>query len=252
MPAESEYDVKNYWEMLDRQKGIISENEQLNLLNSRITIIGCGGIGGATTEMLARMGVGKLRIVDKDVFEISNINRQLMSNLKSVGTPKTQVTAERLESINPSIEVEAFNEELNDKNVLKILKGSDIVIDALDNLLTRIIVSRCSEKLDIPFIHGAIHGTMGQVTVFNHSTPSYEELFKLPSQGEELTSEIISKVSSLSKEVPPVIGPVPNIVGCLQAFEAVKIITGKGTPIIAPRVLMFDLMKEEAFSVVRF
>ncbi|MBI4813978.1 MAG: ThiF family adenylyltransferase, partial [Methanobacterium sp.] len=71
MPAESEYDAKNYWEMLDRQKGIISENEQMNLLNSRITIIGCGGIGGATIEMLARMGVGKLRIVDKDVFEIS-------------------------------------------------------------------------------------------------------------------------------------------------------------------------------------
>ncbi len=246
MPAE--HNVKNYWEMLDRQKGIISENEQLKLLNSKITVIGCGGIGGATTEMLARMGVGKLRIVDKDVFEISNINRQLMSNLKCLGMPKTRVTAERLESINPSIEVE----ELNDKNVLKILKGSQIVVDALDNLLTRIIVSRCSEKLDVPFIHGAIHGTMGQVTVFNRSTPSYEELFKLPSQGEELTSEIISKVSSLGKEVPPVIGPVPNIVGCLQAFEAVKIITGKGTPIIAPRVLMFDLMKEEAFSVVRF
>jgi molybdopterin-synthase adenylyltransferase len=250
MPTEQE--AKNYWEMLDRQKGIISKDEQLNLLNSQITVIGCGGIGGATTEMLARMGVGKLRIVDKDVFEISNINRQIMSNSKSVGRPKTEISKERLESINPSLKVEAFNQELNDKNVFKILKGSQIAIDALDNLLTRIILSRCSEKLDIPFIHGAIHGTMGQVTVFNRSTPSYEQLFKLPSQGKELTDEIILKVSNLSKEVPPVIGPVPNIVGCLQAFEAVKIITGKGTPIMAPRVLMFDLMKEEAFSVVRF
>jgi molybdopterin-synthase adenylyltransferase len=250
MPAEDE--AKNYWEMLDRQKGIINEKEQLNLLNSQITVIGCGGIGGATTEMLARMGVGKLRIVDKDVFEISNINRQLMSNSKSVGRPKTEIAKERLESINPSLKIEAFNQELNDKNVFKILKGSQIVIDALDNLLTRIIVSRCCEKLDIPFIHGAIHGTMGQVTVFNRSTPSYEELFKLPSYGHELTDEIRSKVSNLSREVPPVIGPVPNIVGCLQAFEAVKIITGKGTLIMAPRVLMFDLMKEEAFSVVRF
>lgn len=250
MPTEQE--AKNYWEMLDRQKGIINKDEQLNLLNSQITVIGCGGIGGATAEMLARMGVGKLRIVDKDVFEISNINRQLMSNSKSVGRPKTEITKERLKSINPSLKVEAFNQELNDKNVFKILKGSQIVIDALDNLLTRIIVSRCSENLDIPFIHGAIHGTMGQVTVFNRSTPSYEQLFKLPSQGKELTDEIISKVSNLSKEVPPVIGPVPNIVGCLQAFEAVKIITGKGTPIMAPRVLMFDLMKEEVFSIVRF
>lgn len=250
MPTEQE--TKNYWEMLDRQKGIISEDEQLKLLNSNVTVIGCGGIGGATTEMLARIGVGKLRIVDKDVFDISNINRQLMSSQKSVGRPKTEITKERLESINPSIQVESFNQELNDKNVLKILEGSQIVIDALDNILTRIIVSRCSEKLNIPFIHGAIHGTMGQVTVFNRSTPSYEELFKLPSQGKELTDKILSKISNLSKDVPPVIGPVPNIVGCLQAFEAVKLITGKGSPIMAPRVLMFDLMKEESFSVVRF
>mgnify|MGYP001030510291 FL=1 len=243
---------KIYWEILDRQKGIIDKKEQLDILNTSVTVIGCGGIGGATTEMLARMGVGKLKIVDKDVFEVSNINRQLMSNLKSIGTSKTQATKERLQSINPNIEVEAFNTELNDKNVTEILTGSQVVIDALDNILTRIIVGRSAEALDIPFIHGAIHGTMGQVTVFNNSTPSYEELFKLPSQGKELTEEIISQISNLSKEVPPVLGPIPNIVGCLQAMEAIKLITRKGTPIMAPRILIFDLMKEEAFSIVRF
>lgn len=248
----TEYNKETYWEILDRQKGIITKEDQVKLLNSLITVVGCGGIGGATTEMLARMGFGKLKIVDKDVFEISNINRQLMSSLESVGMQKTHVTKERLESLNPSVEVEVFNEELTDKNVLKILKGSQIVVDALDNLLTRIIISRCTEKLDIPFVHGAIHGTMGQITVFNRSTPKYEDLFKLPSHGKELTDEIVEQVSNLSKEVPPVIGPVPNIVGCLQAFEVVKIITGKGSPIMAPRVLMFDLMKEESFSVVRF
>jgi molybdopterin-synthase adenylyltransferase len=243
---------QTYWEIIDRQTGILDKNQQLKLKESQITVIGCGGIGGATLEMLARMGVGKLRIVDKDVFETTNINRQLMSNMKSIGKPKTEVTQEELLSINPHIEIEAFNEELNEENVFKILNGSQIVIDALDNLLTRIILSRCANELDVPFIHGAIHGTMGQITVFTSSTPSYEELFKLPSQGEKLTDEIISKVLSLNKEVPPVIGPVPNIVGCLQAFEVVKLITGKGNPIMAPRVLMFDLWKEEPFSVVRF
>lgn len=243
---------KRYWEIMDRQKGILDRNQQIKLKESQITVIGCGGIGGSTLEMLARMGVGKLRIVDKDVFEISNINRQLMSNMKSIGRPKTEVTREELLSINPSLEIEAFNEELNDKNVLKIIKGSHMVIDALDNLLTRIIVSRCANELDIPFIHGAIHGTMGQVTVITNKTPSYEELFNLPSQGESLTEEIVSKLMNLNKETPPVIGPVPNVVGCLQAFESVKIITGKGHPIMAPRVLMFDLLKEESFSVVRF
>ena len=252
VPMPENNSEKIYWEILDRQKGIIGKEEQLDILNSSVTVIGCGGIGGATTEMLARMGVGKLKIVDKDVFEISNINRQLMSNLKSIGTPKTQATKERLQSINPNIEVETFNTELNGKNVTEILTGSHVVIDALDNILTRIIVGRSAETLDIPFIHGAIHGTMGQITVFNNSTPSYEELFKLPSQGKELNQEIISQISNLSKEVPPVLGPVPNIVGCLQAMEAIKLITRKGTPIMAPHVLIFDLMKEEAFSIVRF
>ncbi len=250
MPEKDEY--MKYWEFLDRQSGILDKNEQLKLKNSQITVIGCGGIGGATAEMLARMGVGKLRIIDKDVFEISNINRQVMSNINSIGRSKTEVTKEELLSINPSMKVESFNQELTDENVYEMINESHVVVDALDNLLTRIIVSRCVSDLDIPFIHGAIHGTMGQVTVFTIKTPSYEELFKLPSQGEDLTNEIISRIMNLNKEVPPVIGPVPNIVGCIQAFEAVKIITGKGTPLMAPRVLMFDLLKEESFSVVRF
>ncbi|BDZ70330.1 HesA/MoeB/ThiF family protein [Methanobacterium petrolearium] len=250
MPGEN-YD-KTYWEMVDRQKGILDENQQIKVKKSQITVIGCGGIGGAVLEMLARMGFGKLRIIDKDIFEISNLNRQIMSNIESIGKPKTEVTKKELQLINPSIKIEAFNEELNNENVHKILEGSEIVIDALDNLLTRIIVSRYAKKMNIPFIHGAIHGTMGQVTVITSDTPSYEEVFKLPSQGEDLTEKIASNIMKLNNEVPPVISPVPNIVGCLQAFEAVKIITGKGHPIMAPHVLMFDLAKEEAFSVVRF
>ncbi|BDZ67516.1 HesA/MoeB/ThiF family protein [Methanobacterium ferruginis] len=244
--------AKTYWEIMDRQKGILDKNQQMKLMNSQITVVGCGGIGGATLEMLARMGVGKLRIVDKDVFEISNLNRQLMSNMKDVGRAKTEVTQEKLLSINPSLKIEAFNTELNDENVFEVLKGSHIVVDALDNLLTRIIMSRCANELDIPFIHGAIHATLGQVTVITRNTPSYEELFQLPSQGKELTKKTVDRITNLNKEIPPVIGPVPNIVGCIQAFEAFKIITGKGHPIMAPRVLMFDLMKEDAFSVVRF
>jgi molybdopterin-synthase adenylyltransferase len=247
-----EYDDKTYWEIVNRQKGILNKEEQLMLKNSKITIIGCGGIGGAAIEMLARMGVGKLRIVDKDVFDLSNINRQLMSNMKNVGRPKTEVTEYEIRSINPFLEVKSFNEEMNHKNVSKIINGSDLVVDALDNLLSRILVSRCAEKLDIPFIHGAIHGTMGQITVFTKETPTYEELFKLPSSGNKLTDKMVAKVNKLDQEVPPVLGPVPNIVGCLQAFEVFKLISGKGRVILAPRVLICDLIREEPFSIVRF
>lgn len=246
------YEGMTYWEIVSRQMGILSKKDQLKLKKTHITVIGCGGIGGAAIEMLCRMGIGKLTIVDKDSFDVSNINRQVMSSFKTVGKSKIQVTKETIQSINPFITVEAFETEVDEKNVNKLLKERDIVIDALDNLMTRIIVSRSANNLNIPFIHGAIHGTMGQITTFNHQTPNYEEIFNLPSLNKNLDKKVISEVYKLNKEVPPVIASVPNIVGCLQAFESLKLITNKGKPIFAPKVLNFDLMREEPFSIINY
>ena len=246
------YEGMAYWEIVSRQMGVVTRSEQERFRDAKITVIGCGGIGGATTEMLVRMGIGNLRIIDKDAFDVSNINRQLMSSFYSVGKSKVETTYETLKSINPFTNIEAIEEEVNEDNVERIVKDSDIVIDALDNLITRITVSRHARDLDIPFIHGAIHGTMGQVTVFTKDTPTYEEMFKLPSCGKELADEVVKKIKDIGAEVPPVIGPVPNIVGCLQAFEAFKLITLEGEPIIAPDVLMFDLFNKEPFSVIKF
>ncbi len=250
MPED--YNETTYWEIIDRQKGILNKKEQLKLKNSKITVIGCGGIGGAVIEMLVRMGVSRLQIVDKDSFDVSNINRQLMSSMDNVGQAKTDVTKEIVESINPFVEVETFNTELNQENVHEILAGSDIVVDALDNLTARIITSRCTSNLKIPFVHGAIHGTMGQVSTFNEETPTYEETFKLSSCRKDLSEEVLRDVEKLTMAVPPVIGPVPNIVGCLQSFEIVKLITERGNVIKAPQVLIFDLMKKKPFSIVEF
>ncbi|HML05826.1 MAG TPA: HesA/MoeB/ThiF family protein [Methanobacterium sp.] len=246
------YEGMAYWEIVSRQMGVVTKSEQERLKEANITVIGCGGIGGATTEMLVRMGIGNLTIIDKDTFDVSNINRQLMSSFYSVGKSKVNTTYETLKSINPFINITAFEEELNEDNVQKIVEGSDIVIDALDNLVTRITLSRFAYKSKIPFIHGAIHATMGQVSVFTKDTPTYEELFKLPSLGKDLSEEVIAKVKEMGAEVPPVIAPVPNIVGCLQAFEAFKLITLQGDSIMAPDVLMFDLLGKEPFSTVKF
>lgn len=246
------YEGMAYWEIVSRQMGVVTRSEQERLKDAKITVIGCGGIGGATTEMLVRMGVGNLTIIDKDTFDVSNINRQLMSSFYSVGKSKVNTTYGILKSINPFVNITPFEEELNENNVEKIVKDSDIVIDALDNLVTRITLSRFAYESGIPFVHGAIHGTMGQVSVFTGDTPTYEELFKLPSLGKELTEEVISKVKEMGAEVPPVIAPVPNIVGCLQAFEAFKLITLQGDSIMAPDVLMFDLLNKEPFSTVKF
>jgi molybdopterin/thiamine biosynthesis adenylyltransferase len=247
-----EYNETTYWEIIDRQREILNKKEQLKLKNSIITVIGCGGIGGAVIEMLTRMGISQLKIVDKDKFDVSNINRQLMSSMDSIGQAKTDVTKEMISSINPCVEVETFNTELNQENVHEIIGGSNVVVDALDNLTARIITSRCALKLKIPFVHGAIHGTMGQITTFTPETPTYEETFKLSSCGKDLSKEVVKEVEKLTRAVPPVIGPIPNIVGCLQAFEIVKILTGRGHIITAPEVLIFDLMKKKPFSVVKF
>lgn len=239
-----------YWEMITRQKELINKKEQLKIKKSKITIIGCGGIGGAVIEMLARMGAENLLIIDKDSFDVSNLNRQLMSSSSNIGKSKALTTKERLLSINSNMDIDAFESEVNQENVDEILKGSSVVIDALDNLISRIIVCRCAYKIGIPFIHGAIHGTMGQVTTFTSKTPQYEEIFKLPSHNEDLTEDIVKRIQKLNLNPPPVIGPVPNIVGCLQSFEAVKILTGKSNIITSPEVLMFDLLKKEPFYTV--
>jgi len=148
--------------------------------------------------------------------------------------------------------VETLNMELNQENVQEIVGNSQVVVDALDNLTARIITSRYVFNERIPFVHGAIHGTMGQLSTFTHETPSYENTFKLSSRGKELSEDVLKEVEAISQSAPPVIGPVPNIVGCLQAFEVIKILTGRGEVITAPDVMIFDLMKNEPFTVVKY
>ena len=190
-----------YWEIASRQMSIVTRSEQQRFKDSKITVIGCGGIGGQTIEMLARMGM-------------------------------------------------SFNEHVDESNIDKIVSDSDIVIDALDNVLTRVIVSRKAKEKGIPYIHGAIHGTLGQLTVFlPDGKRTYEEMFNLPSKGKELTPDVLEALSNVTSGVPPAIGPTPNLIGCLEAIEAFKIITGVGEVTVAPKILTFDLLNLASFSM---
>lgn len=240
----------DYWEIATRQMSIVDKDQQTLFKNAKIAIIGCGGIGGAAIEMLARMGAGELNIIDEDYFDISNLNRQLMSSIETIETSKAITSKERVELINPHTKVNAFNEKLVEENMDKIMNNCDIIIDALDNIYTRIIVSRYARENNIPFIHGAIHGTLGQLTVFTKDTKSYEELFLLPSFNKELNIETKEIIDNLTKEIPPAIGPTPNIIGILQAFEAYKLITGIGKITYAPKILKFDLLNLESFETL--
>jgi len=239
-----------YWEIASRQMSIVTRSEQERFKDAKITVIGCGGIGGETIEMLARMGIGELILVDKDAFDLSNLNRQTLATLTEVGLDKSTVAKEKVRTINPYVKVTAFNEHVDNTNIDKIIADADIVIDALDNVLTRVIVSRKAKEKGIPYIHGAIHGTLGQITVFlPNSEKTYEEMFNLPSTGKELTEDVIEDLKNVTSGVPPVIGPTPNLIGCLEAFEAFKIITGIGKVTVAPKILTFDMLDLGSFTL---
>ena len=229
---------------------IVTRSEQQRFKDAKITVIGCGGIGGETIEMLARMGIGELVLVDKDAFDLSNLNRQTLASIKDLGLDKSAVAAEKVRTINPYVKTTTFNEHVDLSNIDKIIGDSDIVIDALDNVLTRVIVSRKAKEKRIPYIHGAIHGTLGQITVFlPNSEKTYEEMFNLPSVGRELDDETVEALKNVTSGVPPVIGPTPNLIGCLEAFEAYKVITGVGKVTVAPKILTFDLLDLASFSL---
>jgi len=239
-----------YWEIASRQMSIVTRSEQERFKDAKITVIGCGGIGGETIEMLARMGIGELVLVDEDAFDLSNLNRQTLASLKDLGLSKSAVAADKVRLINPYVKVTAFHEHVDGNNIDIIIGDSDIVIDALDNVLTRVIVSRKALEKGIPYIHGAIHGTLGQITVFlPNSDKTYEEMFNLPSQGKELDGETIKALKNVTSGVPPVIGPTPNLIGCLEAIEAYKILTGVGKVTVAPKILTFDLLDLGSFSL---
>ena len=142
-----------YWDIATRQMSIVTKSQQTRFKDAKIGIVGCGGIGGATIIMLARMGLGDLTIIDKDAYDLSNLNRQAISSLETVGVDKTVATKEKVRITNPYTKVNDFNEELNADNIEKVFGDRDIIIDALDNLYTRIIVSRFARENDIPFVH---------------------------------------------------------------------------------------------------
>ena len=239
-----------YWEIASRQMSIVTRSEQERFKDAKITVIGCGGIGGETIEMLARMGIGELVLVDEDAFDLSNLNRQTLASIADLGLDKNAVAAEKVRLINPYVKVTTFNEHVDQSNIDKIIGDSNIVIDALDNVLTRVIVSRKAKEKGIPYIHGAIHGTLGQITVFlPNSDKTYEEMFNLPSLGKELNDETVEALKNVTSGVPPVIGPTPNLIGCLEAMEAYKIITGVGKVTVAPKILTFDLLDLGSFSL---
>lgn len=148
-----------------RNIGTVTSEEQEILRGSAVCVVGCGGLGGGVIEGLTRIGVGRLTIIDGDVFEMSNLNRQLFSNEDNIGHSKAVDTRLQLKKINSDVQVNSIQTVLDEDNALELIHGHDVVVDALDSVRSRITLEEACETEKIPLVHGAIEGWNGQVAV---------------------------------------------------------------------------------------
>jgi len=211
-----------------RNFSAINLAEQTRICRSSVLICGCGGLGGILVNLLAQVGVGVLRVVDGDTFAPSNLNRQLLCETQHLSQPKALVAKARVHAINPLVDVDAFPEILNETNAEVLLQGMDLVLDALDNLPGRFLLAEVAHRLGIPFIHAAATGWWGQVSTFMPDSPL------------DLTAIYGTKRSRDPAEIAMgVLGPAPAVIGSLQAFEAIRLLSGK-KPAYVNRLLFFD------------
>jgi len=217
-------------ERYQRNLGVISPSEQVKLLQSKVTIIGAGGLGGTVLELLARMGIGKLIIADKDLIVDSNLNRQILSTENNLGQSKTKFAVKRVKEINSSIEIAGNSVFINSDNVEKIIEGAEVVVDALDNLPSRFVLQKACRDLKIPLVHGAIAGFNGQLTTIFPEDKGLELIYgsdrDLPEHGSE--AEL---------GAPTV---TPALIASLEAQEVVKILLKRGK-LFRNRLLYLDI-----------
>jgi sulfur-carrier protein adenylyltransferase/sulfurtransferase len=214
----------------------VGEQGQLKLLDSKVLLIGAGGLGSPASLYLAAAGVGRIGIVDADVVDESNLQRQIVHSTERLGEAKVDSARRTIEALNPDVEVVAYEERVTSENVERILAdGWDVIVDGADNFPTRYLVNDASIWHDIPVVHGSIYRFEGQVTVFQpHEGPCYRCLFPTPPPPELAPSCAEGGV----------LGVLPGIIGSLQANEALKLALGIGEPLVG-RLLLFDALSAE-------
>ncbi len=219
----------------------IGEEGQLRLLDSKILLLGAGGLGSPAALYLAAAGVGHLGIIDADIVDESNLQRQIAHSLNTLGTPKVDSARRAIEALNPDVEVTTYRERLSSENIDRILDdGWEIIVDGTDNFPTRYLVNDAAVWRNIPVVHGSIYRFEGQVTVFKPGDgPCYRCLYATPPPPE----------LAPSCSEGGVLGVLPGIVGTLQTNEAIKLAAGIGEPLIG-RLLLLDALHSE-FDEVR-
>ena len=213
-------------ERYDRQimiKGIGEEGQE-KLKRAKVFIAGVGGLGSPIAIYLTAAGVGTIRLVDHDTVELSNLNRQVLHGDKDIGKRKGDSAVEKLRKLNQSVKVEAIAETITEDNVSQLVDGFDLIVDAMDNLPTRYVLNKAAIDKNIPFFHGAVYGFEGRaMTVIPGKSACLWCIYK----------------GRVTHEKFPVIGVAPAVIGCLQATEVIKYITGIGE-LLTDKLLIYD------------
>ena len=217
----------------DRNMPALSPEECAVLREKRVCVVGCGGLGGYVIEILARVGVGALTVVDGDVFDATNLNRQLLSEEALLGVKKAEAAAARVGRINSDVSVTAVPDFFTEENGRRLLDGCDLVVDALDSASSRRLLGRVCAEAGLTIVHGAISGWHGQVTVVPPGDRVYDRLYP-------------PRAAGAPKKGNPAF--TPAVCASLQAAEAVKLLIG-GKPALAGKLLLIDLRTMEFLKI---
>jgi len=207
------------------------EVAQLKLKNTKVLVIGAGGLGSPVLQYLAAAGVGKIGIVDTDVVSLSNLQRQILYRTNEIGQKKIEMAKKHLNLLNPEVSYEIYDLRFNYNNAEELVKQYDIIVDCPDNYETRYVTSHACSAADKPHVFGSIFQYEGQVSVFNYQNgATYKDLFPENPQINEKDESLIG-----------VIGVLPGIVGSIQAAEVIKIATGIGD-VLSNKLLIFSVL----------
>jgi len=224
-----------------KEFGIAAQDK---LLQSKILVIGAGGLGCPALQYLAAAGVGTIGIVDDDIVALSNLHRQVLYNMNDIGLSKALVAADKLQQLNNEINIITYNLRLTNQNALDIIAGYDLVIDGTDNFSTRYMINDACVLLNKPFVYGAISTFEGQVALFNvtagkHARPvNYRDLFPDPPKNDEV----------MNCAEAGVLGVLPGVIGTMQANEAIKFITGIGKT-LSNKLLTWNALDNSSYEL---
>lgn len=220
-----------------RNLNSITQDENLVLRQSKVGVVGCGGLGGYIIEMLGRLGVGTITVIDGDVFDETNLNRQILSDEETVGKSKAITAVKRMSLVNSSIKVIPINKYIDESNAEGLLGGHDLIVDALDNIPTRLLLQKTCLSLKVPLVHGAIAGWYGQVCTV------------LP--GDNTLSKIYSE-DMIYGEEKELGNPsfIPTLISAIQVSEVVKVLIGRGD-LIRNKLLFINTLDNE-YDIIEF